>query len=447
MHVCVYVVTQTTLACMKTSLKVLIVGVLLALVGVSTPVAGATVTNLCRGQNTYNCLAFSGYSANTGTWADVRYPGAPNNHNCTRYVAYRLAKGGVPDQGTWGNAGEWINRAPGAKNNSPSVGAIAYWSPSWTASHWGHSLGHVGVVEAVNGDGSVEVTWDSYGDGFAVRQRVSGGDLPTSYIHADDAAIARSGGHTPPPPAGNNPVSNLDSVSSPDAGAVKVRGWTFDRDDVARSLDVHVYIGGEAGQPGVEGHVIKANVAREDVNNAHHVGALHGFDATISTQKVGNQKVCSYAINVGGGTTNPNIGCRQVTIKDPNPFGSYDSVTGGAGQVQVRGWAGDWNVPDQPLDIHVYLGDGNGKAVTKIGALTSNKERSDVNKATGLTGNHGFDGAVKLDATGEVEVCVFILNKGRGWINPPMGCKKATVSPAPLTGSLPDLGSMTSLSS
>ncbi|SNV63819.1 N-acetylmuramoyl-L-alanine amidase [Corynebacterium cystitidis DSM 20524] len=197
---------------MRTSLRTMItlVASLAVLAGLSAPQANAAVHNLCKEVGSYGCLAFSGYRPYTNTWADTRYYGGV--HNCTRYVAYRLAKGGVPDQGTWGNAYEWWHRAPGAKNNTPAVGAIAYWSSDWTSRHWGHSYGHVGVVEKVNADGSIEVTWDSYGDNINVRQVVSGNHLPTGYIHADNAAIKRSGGIVDTPPA-PQPVKDGDTIA------------------------------------------------------------------------------------------------------------------------------------------------------------------------------------------------------------------------------------------
>lgn len=280
-----------------------------------SPNAHAAAQNLCYGKNNYNCLAFSGYGPRTGTWADVRYPGSPNGHNCTRYAAYRLAKGGVPDQGTWGNAWEWAHRAPNAKNHTPKVGAIAYWSKEWTAANWGHSYGHVGVVEAVHRDGSVEVTWDSYGDGLAVRQRVSGHHLPTLYLHIDNAAVRRSGGN-PNPPVAHNPQGYIDEVSSPEPGKVRFRGWAFDRDNTGKAIEVHAYVGGHAGDPGVDGHRLFADKSRPDVHRVHGVGNNHGFNDVRTTRKRGKQPVCIYAINIGGGG-NVLLGCRTVTIATP----------------------------------------------------------------------------------------------------------------------------------
>lgn len=101
--------------------------------------------------------------------------------------------------------------------------------------------------------------------------------------------------------AGNNPEGNYEGASGGD-GIVYVGGWAFDRDNVGVSLEIHVYIGGPAGDPNAEGHGgIIANTERSDVNAAFGCGNYHGFGATISTNKRGNQPVYVYALNIGSG--------------------------------------------------------------------------------------------------------------------------------------------------
>lgn len=102
--------------------------------------------------------------------------------------------------------------------------------------------------------------------------------------------------------SGNAPTGWLDSVTSEGVGKIRVRGWTLDADSPTTSLDVHVYIGGAAGDSNAEGHVIKANQARSDIAAAYPgAGSAHGFDAVINTSKSGDQPVYVYGINVGGG--------------------------------------------------------------------------------------------------------------------------------------------------
>jgi len=75
-------------------------------------------------------------------------------------------------------------------------------------------------------------------------------------------------------------------------------------------------VGGQAGTPGAQGFDLgPARSYRPDVNSAYPGdGNYHGFDATISTSKSGNQQVCAYAINVGPGA-NVLLACRNVFIK------------------------------------------------------------------------------------------------------------------------------------
>ena len=102
--------------------------------------------------------------------------------------------------------------------------------------------------------------------------------------------------------SGNAPTGWLDSVTSDGVGRIHVKGWTLDADSPTTSLDVHVYIGGAAGDSNVEGHVIKANLERSDIAAAYPgAGSAHGFDAVINTSKSGNQPVYVYGINVGAG--------------------------------------------------------------------------------------------------------------------------------------------------
>ena len=102
--------------------------------------------------------------------------------------------------------------------------------------------------------------------------------------------------------SGNAPTGWLDSVTSDGVGRIHVKGWTLDADSPTTSLDVHVYIGGAAGDSNAEGHVIKANLERSDIAAAYPgAGSAHGFDAVINTSKSGDQSVYVYGINVGAG--------------------------------------------------------------------------------------------------------------------------------------------------
>jgi hypothetical protein len=69
---------------------------------------------------------------------------------------------------------------------------------------------------------------------------------------------------------------------------------------------VHVYV------DGVWRAAAAAGNRRTDVAAAYpNTGDMHGYSVPVSLS-AGQHQVCVYAINVGGGTTNPLIDCRSV---------------------------------------------------------------------------------------------------------------------------------------
>lgn len=110
-----------------------------------------------------------------------------------------------------------------------------------------------------------------------------------------------------------NPQGNVDSIIGGN-GCFNISGWAFDRDDLSKALEIHVYLGNE-NAPEELCAVIEANKSRQDVNDAYpDVGANHGFEQTIATNRTGNQTIYVYAINVGSGKENPLLGKQTITI-------------------------------------------------------------------------------------------------------------------------------------
>ena len=103
-----------------------------------------------------------------------------------------------------------------------------------------------------------------------------------------------------------NPNGYLDKVECPSPGKLHVKGWAFDKDDISASLVIDVYVGGWAGS-GAKYYRIIADKERTDVNSQFNCGNYHGFDEIISITESGSQDVYAYALNVGGGTDNPNL--------------------------------------------------------------------------------------------------------------------------------------------
>ena len=150
---------------------------------------------------------------------------------------------------------------------------------------------HVSVIEAVSGD-SVLVSEGGHSnypsnDYCAItvktRAQVQSGCIGYVYLTSTNHA----------------PVICVDSVVSNSPGTVTVSGWTYDPDDVTRSIDVHVYLFGQ-GDPICLGGTT-ASVSRPDVDNAFHVGEFHGFSATFFVPTGGTLDISMAAINIGAG--------------------------------------------------------------------------------------------------------------------------------------------------
>lgn len=123
-----------------------------------------------------------------------------------------------------------------------------------------------------------------------------------------------------------NPVGVLDSVVDK-MNEIRVAGWAFDGDDSSRSIAVHVYIGGPAGSSGAEGFAIQANQYRADVNKAYGITGNHGYSATLSTTKTGNQTVYVYGINIGSG--------QNTLLQQKNVYISNDTQKPTISNIQV----------------------------------------------------------------------------------------------------------------
>ena len=109
----------------------------------------------------------------------------------------------------------------------------------------------------------------------------------------------------------HDPNGYLD-VAAGGLGTIRVRGWAYDPDEPSKSIAVHVYVGGRAGQ-GPECHVIMADDSRDDVNAAFGISGVHGFDDTFTTSLSGPQPIYLYAIDTAGGN-NPQFGEATVTV-------------------------------------------------------------------------------------------------------------------------------------
>ncbi len=146
----------------------------------------AGVTRLCGPDPGYGCTA-GGYAGQSTGWWGAKYGAAYSSrnsygyHNCTLYVAYRLAMNGLPDPGWSDNAINWDTTAAAhgiPVDQTAAVGAAAQWNGS---------TGHVSYVDVVTST-FIEVTADNFGANYTERWRIARNSpaWPDNFIHFRD---------------------------------------------------------------------------------------------------------------------------------------------------------------------------------------------------------------------------------------------------------------------
>ncbi len=212
-----------------------------------------------------------------------------------------------------------------------------------------------------------------------------------------------------------NPEGALDGVIQDQAGAVRVAGWAFDR-DTNDPIQIHIYVG-------AIGTAITANGTRADVGLAYPgMGDNHGFIAEVAAP-IGDQTVCAYGINVGGGTTNVLLGCKKIFVTGA-PNGNIDLVTVAPGTFTMTGWV-------------MVLGNDSPTAIVSVdgsvvGRIARTIDRGDVLVQYPTAGRtSGFSGTFPI--TGGVHrVC---LTSGFGGIEE-LGCRSINVPTGVPVGAL-----------
>jgi hypothetical protein len=102
------------------------------------------------------------------------------------------------------------------------------------------------------------------------------------------------------PASAYDPVGALTSVTAAGGGAT-VTGWASDPDAPDAPVTVHVYVDGAGAA------ILSAG------RTAAGVTGPHAYEAQLALP-AGTHQVCTYAINIGTGTTNPHLGCRTVQV-------------------------------------------------------------------------------------------------------------------------------------
>jgi hypothetical protein len=124
------------------------------------------------------------------------------------------------------------------------------------------------------------------------------------------------------------------------------------------------------------------------------------------------------------------VGTATQVAGSDDPIGHLDSVGAPApGQVRVKGWAFDPDLPTEALTVVVLVGGraGSPNAVEyNLGAVAT-KARADLGALYPTAGpRHGFDVRIPTVKSGAQPVCVYAVNTGPG-ANRLLGCKAITI--------------------
>ena len=272
---------------------------------------------------------------------------------------------------------------------------------------------HVGIV--VDGTYSIEGNYDgkvtrvkhSYTD--SAGHTLASGKITRAYLRPN---YSNSGNSTPVAPSGNNPFGQLESIESTYDG-VAISGWAIDMDAPQSPVEIHIYVGGAANS-GCAKNVFKlsADLPRGDVSQKYpEAGENHGYYGVLDI--TGTETLYIYLCNIGSGE-NVLLSTPTVEGKNYNPIGSIDLIETRYNGVRISGWAIDRDAPQDPVEIHVYVGgaadSGQAKNVFK---LSANLKRDDIaEKYQGVGSYHGYDGV--LDITGTEVIYIYLYNIGKG---------------------------------
>ncbi|MEI2714122.1 MAG: hypothetical protein V9G04_12735 [Nocardioides sp.] len=269
----------------------------------------------------------------------------------------------------------------------------------WVLRGGGYEYERVGTADLA----SPGTPWD--GHAFDLPVRV--GDARYGEIRVAFSEYRPSGGQPFRelylPDLQREPFGRLDSVSSPGAGLIKIRGWAVDPLELDRPVRI---------EPRAPMGQVYTGVARPDVVTAYPgYPAGSGFEVTQQVPP-GTHQVCVLAWGESGYPSPGDLGCQTVTVNPPGVIrGAMDVATASEGRVRVKGWAFDYDAPAQPLQLLLFVG-GNfdTPGVQKIELGPAKLPHPGVNSTFGVPGDHGFDFTVPVDRFGDQPLYLYALN-------------------------------------
>lgn len=178
---------------LTSALTTLLAAVTLVALPIAAPPSEATSRYLCTG---YTACANAGYGhAGYASRNQTMYWRMYAGHNCTNYVAYRMIQRGMSTERPWtgsGNATNWGVARADLTDQTPKVGAVAWWRAGVAGAG---SSGHVAYVEKVVSANEIVISEDSWSGDFHWRTIYNNGPgWPSGFIHFLD-------GPAEPPPA------------------------------------------------------------------------------------------------------------------------------------------------------------------------------------------------------------------------------------------------------
>jgi hypothetical protein len=153
-----------------------------------------------------------------------------------------------------------------------------------------------------------------------------------------------------------------------------------------------------------------------------------------------NESYGGVSINIDNNYVDgPTVGTATLTGGD-DPVGYLDLANSPApGQVRVRGWAFDPNLPAEPLAIRLSVGGKIGApnvVLYDLGAVANRSRRDVAGEFPEAGPRHGFDLSLPTVKSGRQRVCAYALDIDPGE-DRLLGCKGATI---PVAVKLSQLG-------